>query len=247
LTQAVIGVICALRSEARCLGRTFAADASLERLADGTLVAVTGIGAARATAGAEALRVAGAQALLSFGMAGGLDPALRAGDVVLPAEVVTPQGAAYATSAQWRAQLYEAARHSGGATCGRLVTSDSPVLDRPAKEALFRASGAVAVDMESAAVGRVATDAALPFMALRAVIDPAAASVPQVVLASSGATGQTSALRLLVALGRRPQDLGAFLPLLNGYRMARSALRRLAASGALQPPPPRATHVLRMA
>lgn len=247
MTEAVIGVICALRSEARCLGRTFAADASLERLADGTLVAVTGMGAARATAGAQALRAAGAQALLSFGMAGGLDPQLRAGDVVLPVEVVTPQGAAYATSAPWRLQLYEAARHAGGVSCGRLVTSDAPVLARSAKAALFRDCGAVAVDMESAAVARVASDGALPFMALRAVIDAAGASVPQLVLASSTATGETSALRLLVALGRRPQDFGAFLPLLTGYRMARSALRKLATSGALQPPLPRAPDVLRTA
>lgn len=247
MTAAVIGVVCALRSEAHCLGRTFATDASLECLADGTLVAVTGMGATRAAAGAQALCAAGAQALLSFGMAGGLDPALRAGDVVLPAEVVTPQGAAYVTAATWRAQLYEAARRSGGVSDGRLVTSDAPVLAPAAKAALFRDCAAVAVDMESAAVAQVASGVALPFMALRAVIDVAAASVPQAVLASSDATGETSALRLLAALSRRPGDLRALLPLLNGYRLARRALRTLATSGALLPPLPRAAHVARTA
>lgn len=238
MTATVIGVVCALRSEARCLGRTFGTDAPLKSLADGTLVAVTGMGAVRATAGAQALCTAGAQALLSFGMAGGLDPALRAGAIVLPAEVITLQGAAFATAAPWRAQLEQAVGRSVGVSCGRLLTSEAPVVSPAAKAALLRECGAVAVDMESAAVARVAGAAALPFMAVRAVIDAAAASVPQAVLASSaGGTGETSALRLLAALGRRPQDLPALLPLLSGYRMARRALRAVAVSGALQPPP----------
>jgi len=206
------------------------------------------MGAARAASGAQALCTAGAQALLSFGMAGGLDPALRAGDVVLPAEVVTPQGGVYATAAQWRAQLYEAARRSGGVSCGRLLTSDAPVLAPSAKAALFRECGAVAVDMESAAVAQVARGVGLPFMVLRAVIDAAAAGVPQAVLAgSAAATGETSALRLLAALARRPRELGALLPLLNAYRVARRALRTLATSGALQPPIVSAAHVARTA
>jgi adenosylhomocysteine nucleosidase len=248
LTATVIGVVCALRSEARCLGRTFETDASLECLADGTLVAVTGMGAARAAAGAQALCTRGAQALLSFGMAGGLDPALRAGVVVLPAEVVTPQGAAFVTAAKWRAQLAEAVGARVGVNCGRLLTSDAPLVSAAAKAALFRECGAVAVDMESAAVARVAGGAALPFMAVRAVIDAATASVPQAVLASSAdGAGEPSALRLLAALSRRPQDLPALLPLLSGYRVARRALRTVATSGALQPPPPPAVHAARTA
>jgi adenosylhomocysteine nucleosidase len=248
LTAAVIGVVCALRSEARCLGRALEAEDPLECLADGTLIAVTGMGAVRAAAGAQALCAAGARALLSFGMAGGLDPALRAGDVVLPAEVVTPQGAAFATAAAWRAQLYQAVGRSGGVSCGRLLTSDAAVLSPAAKAALFRECGAVAVDMESAAVADVASGAALPFMAVRAVIDAAAASVPRAVIASSAAgTGEPSVLRLLAALGRRPQDLPALLPLLSGYRVARRSLRTIARSGALQPRLPRAIHVARTA
>ena len=99
-------MVCALRSEARCLGRTFATDASSpERLADGTLLAVTGMGPAAAAAGARRLCQAGAQGLLSWGMAGGLDPALRPGTLLLPVAVLTTEGSEFATTPQWRAQL----------------------------------------------------------------------------------------------------------------------------------------------
>jgi adenosylhomocysteine nucleosidase len=190
-----------------------------------------------ATASAEHLAAAGARALASFGMAGGLDPNLRAGTLLLPLAIVTVEGATFPCASEWRMRLIAACR-AAQLSSGTLVTSRAPVASVVAKAALHRSSGAAAVDMESAAVAQVAARGRLPFVALRAIVDEAAAAVPQAVLSSADAAGEVALARLLPALARRPQDLSALLKLGAGYRHACRTLRAVARSGALGSPPP---------
>ena len=71
----MIGVVCALAAEAR----------PLARLA-GASVSVSGMGGDAAAAAARALIDSGATALLSWGLAGALDPALAAGALAVDME-----------------------------------------------------------------------------------------------------------------------------------------------------------------
>src|SRR6185312_9572662 len=107
-----IGIVSALAAEARTLGPAARHGAELRRLADGALLAVSGIGEGAAAAAARRLVLAGAGGLVSFGMAGGLDPTLICGAVLLPEEIATIGGvgasagaATAATSAEWRRRL----------------------------------------------------------------------------------------------------------------------------------------------
>jgi adenosylhomocysteine nucleosidase len=109
-----VGVVAALAAEARALGRARehrAASASfgnLKFLSDGSMLAVSGIGQKAAAAAAAVLVDTGVSALMTFGMAGGLDPQLRAGALVLPTEILALDGAhriRYAT-APWLAATY---------------------------------------------------------------------------------------------------------------------------------------------
>ena len=108
-------------------------------------------------------------------MAGGLDPALVCGAVLLPEEIVAPDGAAVsATAAEWCQRLRAALPASCIAGGGRLLTSDRPLASREAKAAAWRESRAAAVDMESAAgsprsPGRLGS----PFIVLRIIVDTA--------------------------------------------------------------------------
>jgi adenosylhomocysteine nucleosidase len=230
LTEPVVGIVCALQSEARCLGLRSATHDALTELADGSLVALSGVGWAAAAAAGERLVSAGAAALASFGLAGGLDPALAPGTLLLPAEVTTPEGAAFSTDPEWRAQLAPAG--AAPAMSGRLLTTRAPVTSAEAKLALWRVSGALAVDMESAAIAEVADRYSLPFVAVRAIVDGATAVVPAAVLASADVRGEVALPRLLHALLRRPQDLPALLQLSGGYLHAARTLRALARGGA---------------
>ncbi len=107
------------------------------------------MGCIRADAAAQCLVEAGASALMSFGMAGGLDPALIAGSVVLPREVIAGDGARFPTSAQWRESLAAAVGPQRRVSDGALLSRQQAIDTAADKAAAFRDTGAVAVDMES--------------------------------------------------------------------------------------------------
>jgi adenosylhomocysteine nucleosidase len=232
-----LGVVAALTAESRPLGavrRGPQRDAPAA-LADGTLLMVSGVGCAAAARGARRLVDAGARALLSWGVAGGLDPALRAGALFLPGEVVLSDGAVYATTHEWRLALATAAASCHPVTGGRLL-SLSEVLGSVADKAIaFRRTGAAAVDMESGAIAEVARAAQLPFLVVRAIADTAGDALPRTVVAIAG-SGAVRIPRLLAALARAPGDLPALLRLARSFRAASRSLAAVARAGALAPP-----------
>jgi adenosylhomocysteine nucleosidase len=228
------GVVAALELEARTLGLPVRHSAGLSEIGDGTLVAVSGIGTAAAAAAARALVEAGAAALVSWGMAGGLDPALRAGTVCIPRLVVSHEGAKFATDPDWRELVSAAIGVRRPVVEGALLTSRRAIADITGKAAAFRDTGAVAVDMESAAIAEVAADRRVPFFAIRVVVDTAADFLPDAVVAASGA-GSLRISRLLLELLRAPSDIAGVIRLGARYRTARGALRAVANTGALAP------------
>ena len=225
-----IGIVSALVAEARALGPAARHGAGLRQLADGALLAVSGIGEAAAAAAARRLVLAGATALASFGMAGGLDPALICGAVLLPEEVMTRSGAVSATAGGWRQRLHAALPVSAIACGGRLLTSERPIGTPDAKAAAWRQSRASAVDMESAAIAQVAGQAGVPFIVLRVIVDTASDQLPAGVIAAS-AGGQPRIGRLLGELLRAPSDVGALIRLSARYRIATRVLAAVAGPG----------------
>jgi len=223
------GVVAALAAEARTLGPTLPQQGhAYRRLPGGMLLAVGGIGVAAAAAAAQQLVDAGAAALVSWGMAGGLDPSLEAGAVCLPDEVIAPDGTHYATAREWRETLAPLIAAGQRVAAGSLLTSVLPLATLSAKGAARRDTGAVAVDMESSAVAQTARTHGLPFIAVRAIVDTAKDVVPPAVSAASE-TGQVRIGRLLVGLLRSPSDLVPLLRLATRYRAATGSLQAVAA------------------
>ena len=181
-------------------------------------------GAARAVA---ELVAAGADALLSFGFAGGLDPSLRPGDLVVGAGVVAVDSAMRASDDALSQRLCAAL---DTATCGwaaGLVAHADQVVDSPAaKRALFARTRALLVDMESRAAG----EAGLPFAILRAVVDPAERALPSSALAALKPNGRIDSLTLVGGLLRRPREIGTLLVLARDNAAARESLSRAAAA-----------------
>jgi adenosylhomocysteine nucleosidase len=231
----VVGIVCALASEARHLGPATRQQDPIGSLADGTLIAVTGMGAKAAAAGARSLVDAGATALASWGMAGGLDPALTAGAVLLPREVIGTDGRAQITAPAWRERLSRAITAHAPVADGRLLTSPRAIDSVAEKAALFRSTGAVAVDMESLAVAEIAERARMPFMAVRVIVDSAADVLPKVVTAAADREGHLQIWRLIGALALAPAELVSLIRLARRYRTANRALAALAHMGSLAP------------
>jgi adenosylhomocysteine nucleosidase len=228
-----VGVVAALASEARTLGPSMprGGDPPLSELAvlgAGSLLALSGIGRAAAAAAAQALVDAGVSALMTFGMAGGLDPALKPGSVVIPREVISPDGTRYAACRAWREQVAAAVSALRAVSEGNLLTSTQAIETPADKAAAFHTTGAAAVDMESAAVAEIAAKHNLPFIAVRVIVDTAADMLPRAVVAASRA-GKVQLARLIGGLILAPREIASMIRLAQRYRIAMRSLRAIGA------------------
>jgi len=223
-----VGVVAALAGEAQALaGRPCRPGQSLA-LGDGASVYLGGIGHGRAARAAAALIEAGAHALVSWGIAGGLDPALRPGDLVLPAAVLGIGNTRYEADQPWRARLTESLGARVRVHAGTMLQVDQPLRDEAAKRAAFESNGACAVDMESAAIAARANRARLPFLVVRSVSDAAEIPIPTGALIGVDAEGNPRTVALLGWLLRHPGQLPDVLNMRRTYRAAVATLRTVA-------------------
>jgi adenosylhomocysteine nucleosidase len=222
-----VGVVAALAAEARALGPAVKRNGDVGCLVDGTLVAVSGMGCAAAGLAAVRLIESGASALMSFGLAGGLDPGLSAGSVVLPSEVISRGGARFLTSADWLEQLRFRIAKQRPVAVGTLLSSLTAIGAVADKASAFRETGAIAVDMESFGVAEVAAAHGLPFVAVRVIVDTAVDVLPRAVLAA-GRAGQVNLRRLVGGVALAPSELVAVIRLAQRYRAATRSLAAVA-------------------
>jgi adenosylhomocysteine nucleosidase len=207
--------------------RTFAVYRSV--LGAGQHVAVqAGVGRIRA---AEAARLLiqrfSPLALASFGFAGGLSPELARGTVVIGTAVVEETASGNLPVADRDlAEQFRAAAAAENLQVGQglLVTSRQLVANPTAKTALRLRCGACAVDMETAGIVKVAHEAGLPWVAVRAIVDGAEQSLPAACLTMLREDGSIALGRLIQTFCRSPQLLWHMLRLARHTATARRHL-----------------------
>jgi adenosylhomocysteine nucleosidase len=180
-------------------------------------VAIGGGTAPGAEAAARRLIDDGCDALVSFGLAGGLDPALRPGALVVPAAVILPDGKRCPTDPGL-------ARLLGGASAQVVAGAGAIVANREDKRHLHGRTAAAATDLESGAVARVAAEYGVPFAVLRAICDPAERDLPPAAAGALDAHGAIAIGRLIGSIVARPAQLPALLALAADAAAARRAL-----------------------
>ncbi|HSH42502.1 MAG TPA: hypothetical protein VK973_10310, partial [Arenicellales bacterium] len=132
----------------------------------------------------EELRRGGSRLIVSWGTAGALSPRLRAGELVVPARVVSGDGRALSTDAGCRAGLLRSLRGRPAVHGGALLESRS-VLAAPAdKQRAGRDHAADAVDMESHRIGDACAALGMPFLVVRAIVDELDDRLPRSVTAA---------------------------------------------------------------
>jgi adenosylhomocysteine nucleosidase len=173
-------------------------------------------------------RLAGtASGIISIGIAGALAVGLPVGQWVV-ADAVLVDGESLPTDPAWTsrlaARLPEAAR-------AVLLGVNAMVADATQKASLHSTTGAVAVDMESHIVARVARRHRLPFAAARVISDAAHHDLPpaaRVGMKSDGGMDLPAVLRSLLANpGQLPALIRAGLEAERGFRALLRGHRRL--------------------
>ena len=215
-----LGIITGLASETDCLGENV----------DSVHCQVRCAGANSVRAGVLSRKLArqGCSALLSFGVAGGLAPQLRAGDVVL-AEGVVVGGQTLFADASWINRSKAILGGKMPVIEGLLAGVAAAVMTGGEKQRLYDATGTLALDMESHAVATAARDLGLPFLAIRVIADAASQSVPRWL---PGIIDETGAVRLSAFFGgllTHPADGIDVIRLAKANRRAMAVLRRVAA------------------
>ncbi|GJD49387.1 5'-methylthioadenosine/S-adenosylhomocysteine nucleosidase [Methylobacterium crusticola] len=168
----------------------------------------------------------GCRAVISIGIAGGLDPGLAPGDVVVATGIVTParRFGAHPQVARILAQRLAAAPMR--VVSADLAGVDAAILSPLAKAALRSESGAAAVDMESHVAAAFAEAHGLPFCALRVVCDPADRALPAAIAKALKPDGEPDLLAVLSALARRSASLGGLVRLARDSSAAFASLGR---------------------
>ena len=202
-----IGIVTGIAAEARLLRRSTHA------------VLCSGGRPEIAAIQARDLIAQGATLLVSFGIAGGLAHDLHPGTLVIADAIVTDH-ARYPADPSWAAGL--------GARTGAIYGGGAIVFDIAEKQRLATRTGAVAVDLESGPVAQVASAAGIPFVALRAIADPAWRSLPPAALLPLTEQGQPRIGAVFGSLMKKP---GQIPGLIHTAFDTRAALRALLRAG----------------
>lgn len=155
----------------------------------------------------EALLSHGCAGVISFGLCGALDPALKVGDIVVGSAVADLEGS-YPADPDWAARLCAAIP---GAVLGSFTSADRPVASVAEKADLRRRTGAVAVDLESYLVGRLARWFGVRFAVLRAVSDAADRALPHAAQVGLGPDGRPAIGKVFASLGSNPWQIRSLI------------------------------------
>jgi adenosylhomocysteine nucleosidase len=197
-----------------------AAEARIARAAGFSTVVGAGDRDRTATLVESAVRQA--NCLVSFGVAGGLAPEQRAGDVVISTEVVSDSG-------RWQAEDSFRTRVAGlaariGAIEGPVFGASRIIARTDEKRRAWEATDALAVDLESDVVARIAAAAGIPFVVVRTIADPVYRELPPAALIPLAEDGRPQLARVLASVLRGPRQVAALFGVARETRAALAAL-----------------------
>jgi 4-hydroxy-3-methylbut-2-enyl diphosphate reductase len=200
-----LAVVTALRSE-------FVA---LHGQVPGAVVTRCGMGPERVQRWLPELHALAPSAVAVAGVAGGLDPSLRPGDVVVASEVRDEKGRYLLRAAA--PIVAELNRLGIPAKSGPIVSCDH-IITSSAERRRLAASGALAVDMESVPVVRALAERGIPVAVVRVVADTAYTPIARLATVPAGARALHTLRRTGPALARWAGLTGPRRVLLAGPR-----------------------------
>lgn len=231
----ITGIIVALSEELNTLKTLPNAlwEPSLQRgkfifLTDNVLLTYSGSGAENAKKAAELLVSKGATQLMSWGCAAALSPDLKMGDLVLADSLITQNDDEISVHPIWHQHAKNVLGLEINAYKGALIASDSIISTAQAKSDLHVKTGAIALDMESGAIAKVAQHYAIPFLAIRAIADPASMDLPAAVENSLNENGEVAVTRIIKSLVFNPKELPHLIQIGQYFQIAKRTLSNVA-------------------
>lgn len=224
----ICGIVVALPEEIATLTRQKLAQGECASIAENILLGLAGAGPLNADRAARQLIAMGADRLISWGCAAALAPQLNPGDLVIASQAISEQQIAFNTDSGWAAKMQRLLPATLPIVNGSLAESSRIVATSTDKKRIHQQTGAVALDMESAAVIRAAEQANLPCLIIRAIADPITMDLPQAVAQSLNDQGQVELMKLLRFLLAHPWEIPALIKLGLHFNAAQKTLKTVA-------------------
>lgn len=227
----ITGIIVALPEELTTLTSKRISKGHCLFIADKLLVAYSGAGPNNAQLAAELLVAKGAVRLMSWGCAAALSASLKPGDLILADKLIDAEGcrdAKYCVSTDWYSYTKNILEKFIVVHSGSLAESISIVSSSMDKKQLYSITGAVALDMESIAIAKVARQYNLPFLSIRVIADPVNMSLPLAINYSLNDQGDIMLGKLLLFLFLHPAELPGLIKLGLHFNAAKKTLKSVA-------------------
>lgn len=222
----VCGIVVALPEELATLTSQKLAQGEYVHMAKNILLGFAGAGPTNAERATRRLIDQGANCLISWGCAAALAPQLKPGDLVVPDQVLSEQQV-FDTDKQWLQHLRHLSQ-SIPTVSGALAESRRIVAASTEKQRIHQDTGALALDMESAAIVKVAQQANLPCLVIRAIADPVTMDLPQAVVYALNDQGRVELSKLLRFLLAHPWEIPALIKLGLHFNAAQTSLKKVA-------------------
>jgi adenosylhomocysteine nucleosidase len=224
----IIGIVVALPEELGTLTSKIIEKGHCVFISDKMLVAYSGAGPVNAQAAAEQLISRGATRLISWGCAAALDASLKPGDLTLADSLMDTDKVRLDIASDWHNHTRNILSAYGTVHIGCLTESHQIVSSGKDKKQLHAKTGAIALDMESVAVGKIARQHTLPFLAIRAIVDPVNMDLPKAINRSLNNQGDVDISKLLMFIAFHPTELPGLIKLGLHFNAAKNKLKLVA-------------------
>ncbi len=148
--------------------------------------------------------------VLSFGIAGGLSPDLKSGDVVIASHVLHGDER-YAADQRWHDAIARALGDQVRIKRGGISGSAEVVTRAADKSMMHSQTGAIAIDMESHIAAAYAARHRLPFAAIRAIGDSSSRNLPELATNALRPDGSVDLRTVIGGVVRGPGQIPALI------------------------------------
>jgi adenosylhomocysteine nucleosidase len=223
-----LGIIAALPAEAACLTNKKLDIASPVEIQKDIYLCLSGMGYESSSTAVKKCLDFNIDGLISWGVAGALEPSLNSGDIVF-AETIINQDKTYPTSDDWKNKLLDHFSKTDFKILNANIASSLEICATATdKNRLLNKTGAIAVDMESAAIADIAIKHELDFLVIRAIADEANTSIPEAVLKFTDNLGKPEIFNFVSSCISKPTQIREITKLAKSYKIALNTLSHIA-------------------
>jgi adenosylhomocysteine nucleosidase len=222
----VIGIIIPLIQEASVFRIKKSETKRPIKISDNLLLFVSGVGIQNATYAVNEL-ASEVSHIISWGSAAGLSENVKPGDLILPDLILDEKGKEYVTDSNFKNRMVQLFPKELSYYDGSLCESSAILKEAEEKREFGKKYNAIACDMESATIAKLAKLKGISFSALRVISDDYNTSIPKSVYLSINKEGDFSIRKFLFQLLVNPKEIIQVIRLGKNFSKAKKTMLKL--------------------